>query len=78
MTSIHNTSDAGRVLIAEKMHHRFTNKITRQQAVVVVILAIFIIFIVDESLKNSYVSNNALKSKQSHKNMASLIKCSSL
>ncbi len=50
MTSIHNTSDAGRVLLAEKMHHRFTNKITRQQAVVVV-LAIFIIFIVDESLK---------------------------
>jgi hypothetical protein len=77
MTSIHNTSDAGRVLIAEKMHHRFTNKITRQQAVVVV-LAIFIIFIVDESLKTSYVSNNALKSKQSHKNMASLIKCSGL
>jgi hypothetical protein len=77
MTSIHNTSDAGRVLIAEKMHHRFTNKITRQQAVVVV-LAIFIIFIGDQSLKNPYVSNNALKSKQSHKNMASLIKCSGL
>ena len=76
MTSIHNTSDAGRVLIAEKMHHRFTNKITRQQAVVVV-LAIFIIFIVHESLKNSSFSNNTLKSKQSH-NMASLIKCSGL
>ena len=77
MTSMHNTSDAGRVLIAEKMHHRFTNKITRQQAVVVV-LVIFIISIVDQSLKNSYVSNNALKSEQSHKNMASLIKCSGL
>ena len=77
MTSIRNTYDAGRVLIAEKMHHRFTDKITQQQAIVVV-LVIFIIFIVDESLKNSYVSNNALKSKQSHKNMASLIKCSGL